>query len=125
MNSPLVTIYITNYNYGKFIRKSIESALEQTLHDFELIIIDDGSTDNSKEIIEEYRSNPKVTIVYQKNKGLNITNNIAMRLAKGKYIMRLDADDFLEPSAIEVMSARLEADDSLGLIFPDYYYVNA
>jgi glycosyltransferase involved in cell wall biosynthesis len=125
MNNPLVTIYITNYNYGKFIRKSIESALEQTLHDFELIIIDDGSTDNSKEIIEEYRANPKVAIVYQKNKGLNITNNIAMRLAKGKYLMRLDADDFLEPSAIEVMSARLETDESLGLIFPDYYYVNA
>jgi CMP-N-acetylneuraminic acid synthetase len=95
------------------------------VQDFELIIIDDGSSDNSKDIIEEFRNHPKVTIVYQKNKGLNITNNIAMRMAKGKYIMRLDADDFLEPSAIEVMSAKMESDDSLGLIFPDYYYVNA
>ena len=54
--NPLVTIYITNYNYGNFIKEAIESVLNQTFKDFELIIIDDGSTDNSKEIIESYSS---------------------------------------------------------------------
>ena len=125
MKDPLVTIYITNYNYGKFIRQSIESVLNQTEQDFELLIIDDGSVDNSREIIEEYRGNPKISIIYQKNKGLNITNNIAMRASHGKYLMRLDADDFLEPEAVEVMSKVLEQDDELGLVFPDYYYVDA
>jgi glycosyltransferase involved in cell wall biosynthesis/CTP:molybdopterin cytidylyltransferase MocA len=125
MKTPLVTIYITNYNYGNFIQRSIESALCQTFQDFELLIIDDGSVDNSKEIIEQYRNNPKISIIYQHNKGLNITNNIAMRAANGKYLMRLDADDFLEPDAIEVMSNILEDDDDLGLVFPDYYYVDA
>lgn len=124
-NNPLITIYITNYNYGKFIEASIESALAQNLQNFELLIIDDGSTDNSKEIIERYRSNPKVTIIYQRNKGLNVTNNIAMRASSGKYLMRLDADDFLEPEAIEKMSSVLENDKELGLVFPDYYYVDA
>ncbi len=124
-NEVLVTIYITNYNYGKYIRQSIESVLSQTEQDFELLIIDDGSVDNSREIIEEYRGNPKISIIYQKNKGLNITNNIAMRASHGKYLMRLDADDFLEPEAVEVMSAVLEQDDELGLVFPDYYYVDA
>ena len=121
----LVTVYITNFNYEAYIQKAIESVLSQSMQDFELIIIDDGSTDNSKEIIESYRSHKKVSIIYQQNKGLNITNNVAMRASKGKYIMRLDADDFLEPEALEVISSALEADDELGLVFPDYYYVDA
>lgn len=123
--TPLVTVYITNYNYEQFIETAIESVLAQTIQDFELFIIDDGSTDNSKEIIERYRSNDKISIIYQQNKGLNITNNVAMRAANGKYLMRLDADDFLEPNAIELMSQTLEQDEQLGLVFPDYYYVDA
>lgn len=122
---PLVSVYITNYNYERFIRASIESVLAQSLQDFELIIIDDGSKDGSRAIIEEYREHEKVTIIYQQNKGLNITNNVAMRVAKGKYLMRLDADDYLVPEALEKMTALLEADDNLGLVFPDYYYVDA
>lgn len=122
---PLISVYITNYNYAKYITDSIKSLLNQTFQDFEVFIIDDGSTDNSKEIIEKYRNNPKVTIIYQQNKGLNVTNNIAMRAASGKYIMRLDADDFLEPNALEVMSTTLEENPDFGLVFPDYYYVDA
>ncbi|PTM05442.1 MAG: hypothetical protein DA405_03855 [Bacteroidetes bacterium] len=124
-DSPLVSVYITNYNYGSFIEQSVASVLNQTLEDFELIIIDDGSTDNSKEIIEQYRPLEGVTIIYQQNKGLNITNNVAMRVAKGKYLMRLDADDYLVPEALEKMTALLEANKELGLVFPDYYYVDA
>lgn len=121
----LISVYITNYNYGAYIRQSIESVLAQTCQDFELLIIDDGSTDDSREIIEAYRHHPKVSIIYQHNKGLNVTNNIAMRAARGKYIMRLDADDYLAPDALEVMSAALEKDPELGLVFPDYYYIDA
>lgn len=124
-NNPLVSIYITNYNYGKYIRDSINSVLSQTFQDFELFIIDDGSTDNSKEIIEEYRDNARITIIYQHNKGLNVTNNIAMRASSGKYIMRLDADDYLTKDALFEMTATLESDSDLGLVFPDYYYVDA
>jgi CMP-N-acetylneuraminic acid synthetase len=125
MQEPLITVYITNYNYEKYIEQSIESVLAQSLQSFELFIIDDGSTDNSKEIIERYRTNEKVTIIYQQNKGLNITNNVAMRVSSAKYIMRLDADDFLDPSALAEMSALLEKNSELGLVFPDYYYSNA
>lgn len=120
-SSLLITVYITNYNYGRYIKQAIESVLAQTQQNFELLIIDDGSTDDSKGIIEQYRDNPAVSIIYQKNKGLNITNNIALRASKGKYIMRLDADDYIEPNALEVMSGILELDNELGLVFPDYY----
>jgi glycosyltransferase involved in cell wall biosynthesis len=125
VSSQLISVYITNHNYDKYLKQSIESVLDQTFQDFELLIIDDGSTDNSKEIIEQYREHPKVSVIYQNNKGLNITNNIAMRASNGKYLMRLDADDFLEKEALEKMSLALESDDDLGLVFPDYYYVDA
>ena len=121
---PLVTVYITSYNYDRFIKESIDSVIKQKFRDFEVIIIDDGSTDNSKQIIEQYRNHPKVTIIYQENKGLNITNNIAIKLAKGKYIMRLDADDYLNENALTVMSQKLNCDDSLALVFPDYYLID-
>lgn len=124
-DSPLVSVYITNYNYERFIEASIRSVYNQSLKDWELIIIDDGSTDGSRDIIEKYREDDRVTIIYQQNKGLNITNNVAMRVAKGKYLMRLDADDYLVDTALEKMSQALEADDELGLVFPDYYYVDA
>ncbi|RLD63737.1 MAG: hypothetical protein DRJ01_02995 [Bacteroidetes bacterium] len=123
--NPLITIYITNYNYGKYIKESIESVLNQTCQDFELIIIDDGSTDNSKEIINSYSNNEKIRIIFQNNKGLNITNNIALRVARGKFIMRLDADDYLDSNALLVMSNIISKDDELGLIFPDYFLVDA
>jgi len=123
--SPLLTVYITNYNYGKYISKAVDSVLNQSFQDFEIIIIDDGSTDNSKEIIEGYSSNPKIKVIFQQNKGLNVTNNIALRVAQGDYIMRLDADDYLDPSALLVMSDLLEKDAELGLVFPDYFLVDA
>lgn len=123
-DNVLVTVYITNYNYGKYIRKAIDSVLNQTLKDYELIIIDDGSTDNSKEIIESYSHLEQVKIVYQKNKGLNITNNVALKLAQGDFIVRLDADDYFEKEALKVMSHALLKDEELGLVFPDYYLVD-
>lgn len=124
MSTPLVSVYITNYNYGQFIKEAIDSVCNQSYQNIELIIIDDGSTDNSREIIESYSQLDNIQIIYQTNKGLNVTNNVAIRASQGKYIMRLDADDFLHPTAIETMANELEADTSIGLIFPDYYYVD-
>jgi len=122
--SPLISVYITNYNYARFLKKAIDSVLAQSCHDFELLIIDDGSTDDSKKIIGSYGSNPKVKIIYQHNKGLNVTNNIAIRAAVGKYIIRLDADDYFAANALEQMSGKLEANPELGMVFPNYYYID-
>ena len=121
---PLVTVYITNFNYGKYIEQSIDSVLEQDLQSFELIVIDDGSTDESHSIIERYRNHSKVKIVLQKNRGLNATNNVALELARGKYIVRLDADDYLHQSALLLMSNKLEREHNIAMVFPDYYMVD-
>jgi len=123
-STPMVTVYITNHNYEKYIRHAIESVLSQSFSLYELIIIDDGSTDNSRNIIEEYSRNSKIKIVFQKNKGLNATNNIALSLARGKYIVRLDADDYLHENAIYLMSSYLEKNKGVVMVFPDYYVVD-
>ena len=93
-NKPLITVYITNYNYGKYINKAINSILNQTLKNFELIIIDDGSNDKSKSIIKKYSSHKKIITIFQQNKGLIATNNLAIKISRGKYIIRLEADDW-------------------------------
>lgn len=122
--NPLITVYIASYNYAKYVETAIKSVLTQTCQDFELIIIDDGSTDESREIIKKYENHEKIKVIFQQNKGLNATNNVAIKHSKGRYIIRLDADDFFEPEALGVMLSILEGDRNLGLIFPDYYYVD-
>lgn len=121
---PIATIYITNYNYGEFIEHAIESLLAQTFVSFEILIIDDGSNDNSSEIISRYQKLDDVFVVYQKNKGLAASNNIAIKMARGKYIMRLDADDYLAKNCLEILIKKLEDNSNLALVFPDYYEVD-
>ena len=121
----MITVYVTNFNYANYIEQSIESVLAQTYKNFELIIIDDGSTDNSKEIINRYIEETNIRVIFQENKGLIVSNNIAVRAAQGKYVMRLDADDYLDKNALLVLVNAIEKSDDIALIFPDYYYVNA
>ena len=73
-SNQLVTIYVTNFNYANYIEQSIESVLAQTYKNFELIIIDDGSTDNSREIINRYIEKTNVRVIFQENKGLIASN---------------------------------------------------
>ena len=117
----MTTLYITNHNYAPYLAQSIDSALAQTCSSIEVLIIDDGSTDNSKEIIENYRGRKGVRIFYNKNQGLIPTANFAIAQAKGKYIMRLDADDILEPNAVELMTQYLEENKDVAVVFPGYY----
>lgn len=122
--SPLVTVYITNHNYEKYIEQAIKSVLAQTFGNFELIIIDDGSTDNSRAVIERYESDPRIRVIYQENRGLNVSNNIALRSARGKYVIRLDADDYFDENALNVLAGVLERKPEVGMVFPDYYHVD-
>ena len=122
--NPLVSVYITNHNYEKYLEKSILSVLNQTYQNYEIIIIDDGSTDNSRKKIEKFSNNKKVKIIYQKNKGLVISNNIAIKAAQGKYITRLDADDWLHPNFLQIMVEAAEKNKNCAMIFCDYFIVN-
>jgi glycosyltransferase involved in cell wall biosynthesis len=112
------------FNYADFIEEAINSVISQTFEDWELIVINDGSTDGTEEVLKHYKSNQKIRIIHQKNKGLNITNNIALRLARGEYVMRLDADDYLDENALSVLSDSLDRNHKFDLVFPDYFEVD-
>ena len=97
---PKVSVIIPTFNYGKYIEKAIDSVLSQTYKDFEIIVVDDGSTDNTKEIIEtKYKD--KVRYFYQENKGAPAARNRGIKESNGKYIGFLDADDFFLENKIE------------------------
>ena len=117
-------MYIPTHNYGRFLDAAIQSVLKQTMDDWELIIIDDGSTDNTSEMLAPFRTHPKIRILEQENRGLGFTNNIALRIARGEYFMRLDADDFLDENILLVLSHVLDTKLEVGLVYPDYYQVN-
>ena len=122
-NQFKITVYITNHNYGEYIVQSIESVLDQTLQDFELIIIDDGSTDDSRKILKKYEKMINTKIIYQQNRGLSISNNIALQQAKGEYIIRLDADDYFDKNALKILISEFD-NENIGMVFGDWYITN-
>lgn len=110
-----VTVIIPNYNHGAFLKQRIDSVLTQTWTDFEVIILDDKSTDNSHEVIEEYRSHPKVSaIVYNTiNSGSTFLQwEKGMTLAKGEYIWIAESDDYADNNFLETAMSRMEKDQS-------------
>ncbi len=121
---PKVTVYIPTHNHQDYVENAIESVLKQKYHDWELIVIDDGSRDNTRAVLKRYGHHPSIKIIFQENKGLTVTNNIALRLSKGEYIMRLDGDDFLDENILLVLSNILDTHPAVGLVYPDWYNVN-
>ncbi len=101
-NSVKVSIIIPVYNTEKYLRQSLESAINQTLKDIEIICINDGSTDNSLNILEEYsRKDERIKIITQPNQGQANARNLGISFAKGEYIGFLDSDDWVEVNAFE------------------------
>jgi glycosyltransferase involved in cell wall biosynthesis len=114
VGKPLVTVVIPCYNYGLFIISAIESVLAQTFQRFEILVIDDGSTDElTKQILDELCFE-KTKVIHQNNQGLAQTRNNGAAMAAGKYICFVDADDWIEPSYLEKTLCILESDESLG-----------
>lgn len=121
---PKVSIYITTYNYGKYLKKAIDSVIKQNFNDWELIIVDDGSTDNTHIVLQEYKTHSKIKIIHQNNMGLPISCNNAIKASSGEYIIRLDADDYFDENAIIVLSNILDSHPKVGLVYPDYYVIS-
>jgi len=99
MIHPFVSIIIPTYNHGKYIEKAINSALHQSYTNFEIIVIDDGSTDHTKEVVAAFE---KVQYIYQKNSGVSAARNNAVFYSKGDYLLFLDGDDWLYPEALAI-----------------------
>jgi glycosyltransferase involved in cell wall biosynthesis len=104
---PFFSIILPTYNRAKFLRRAIESVLSQTYDNWEFIIVDDGSTDNSKEIIDSYIDS-RVRYIYQQNSERSTARNKGIDSSKGKYICFLDSDDYYMPDCLSVFSHRIK-----------------
>lgn len=113
--NPLVSIVIPVYNAAAFVEETIKSTLGQTYKHIELILVDDGSKDNSYDIIKKYETS-NVKVVKQENKGASAARNHGISLSAGQFIQYLDADDFLHPQKIERQLSTLQKFTSSHLI---------
>ena len=121
---PVISVYITNKNYGRYLENAIKSVINQTYKKKELIVIDDASTDKSKKIIKKYEAKKLCRAIYnRKTKGLIRSSNIAIKASKGKFVIRLDADDYLDPNALSVLYNSIEKDSNIALVYSDYYLI--
>lgn len=118
-----VTIAIATYNMAVFLREAIDSALAQDYPDFEVIVIDDGSTDETREVVKSYGK--RVRYHHQENGGVAVAYNKAFELARGEYIHHLDADDVLTPGTIRRLATLLDGYPSAGLAYADSLVMDA
>lgn len=116
MKQYAVSVIIPTYNCGRYLAGCIESVLAQTWHDFELIIVNDGSTDNTEDVIQPFLKDPRVLYIKQKNGGHGNARNTAMKRAKGDYIAFLDADDLWDPTKLE-KQLNLFTAPTIGLVY--------
>lgn len=118
MNAPRFSVIIPCYNCAGTIVETLESAAAQTIRDIEVIVVDDGSTDESAELVERYaRYEPRFRLIRQANAGVSSTRNGGMTEARGALLAFLDADDLWDPWYLETHARRFAADPSLGLSF--------
>lgn len=101
INKDLVSIIMPSYNTAKYISESIDSVIEQTYKNWELIIVDDCSTDNTDEVVAQYADPRIIYLKNEKNSGAAVSRNKALRAAKGEWIAFLDSDDLWEPTKLE------------------------
>ena len=119
MNKKDISIIVPIYNAEKYLNKCIDSIINQTKKELEIILINDGSTDNSETIIKKY-DDKRIKYFKNKNQGIGKTRNFGIDKATGKYIMFLDSDDFLELNACEKMYEKAEK-EKLDIVVCDYY----
>jgi glycosyltransferase involved in cell wall biosynthesis len=114
---PLVSVLVTNYNYARFLGKALDSVLNQTYTNFEIVICDDGSSDGSKQLLTSYAdSDSRVKVIFRPNGGQPAAMNDAFGRSTGEVVCLLDADDLFEPGKLERVIEKFRSDGTLGIV---------
>jgi glycosyltransferase involved in cell wall biosynthesis len=121
-DNPLVSAVIPAYNYGVFIMDAVESVLAQTYENIEIIVVDDGSTDNTGELLKPYEEAGKLRYIYQKNAGNASARNLGITSATGEFIAFLDADDIWLENKIERQMSFLDEHPEHSAVFCDEFF---
>ena len=123
--TPMVSIYIPAYNAKNTIDRAINSALNQTYRDFDIIICNDGSTDGTGDYLEQvYGNHPRIKIIHQENRGIGAASNACINEAAGLFILQLDSDDELMPDAIEKLLPVIDNDPGMCCVYGRHYKWN-
>jgi glycosyltransferase involved in cell wall biosynthesis len=115
--NPAVSVVLATYNYGRYLAGALDSALAQTLSELEIIVIDDGSTDETKEVMAPYLANPRIRYFGTDHGGQPAAKNIGIRLARAPLFAFLDADDLWLPTKLEKQVALFAANPNLGVVY--------
>ena len=124
MPAPIVSVAICTYNSLRFIDETLQSVFAQTFQDFEIVLVDDGSTDGSVDFIERHYSDPRVTIVRQPHQSLRVARPSAVAHSNGEFIAFLDQDDVWLPNKLERQVAAGRASEDAALIFSDCWLID-
>ena len=114
-NSPIITVVIPNFNDKDYIQEAINSVLNQTFQNFEVLIVDDGSNVETKRVLNKLQSD-RIRLITQKNKGLSAARNTGFKAAKGEYVLTIDADDTVEATFLEKAISILENNPLYGAV---------
>ena len=116
---PFVSVVIPVYNSGRYLSDSIQSALNQTLKNIEVIVVDDGSTDNSASVVHQFaEKDSRVRGVFKENEGVSSARNVGLEMARGEYVYFLDSDDYIDPSTLE-FSCEVSQRNNLDIFYFD------
>lgn len=121
-SKPKVTINVPVYNVEPYLRQCLDSLIAQTLSEIEILLIDDGSTDNSGNICDEYaQKDSRIRVFHKKNEGLASARQYALERAKGEYFISCDSDDWVEPTMYEELYKKAKAEDA-DIVICDFFY---
>lgn len=121
--SPHISVIIPAYNYAKFLPETIGSVIAQTYPDWQCLVIDDGSSDNTKEVVTELmKHDSRIHYYYQENSGPTVARNLGLKLAKGEFIQFLDADDLIENKKFEKQLQLFKEENSPDVVYGNVYY---
>lgn len=121
---PRVSVIIPTYNRARFIAAAVDSVLRQTFRDFELIVVDDGSTDNTADIMRPFLNDPRILYIQQANRGRSAARNRAISIARGDYIAFLDSDDSYLPGKLESQVACMDRRVDVDMVYTSATCVN-
>jgi len=121
-NQPLVSVIIPTYNKSQYLREAIKSVLNQTYKNIEVIVVDDGSTDNTKEIVESFNDS-RIIYIFQENKGPAIARSTGIKKAQGEYIAFLDSDDLWLKEKLKRQLDFMEKNSEVGLMGTGCYEI--
>lgn len=123
LRQPLVSVVIATYNMGKYIDQAVESVLNQSWENLEVVIVDDGSTDDTQEVMQRFKDNAKVIYIKTENQGQPRAKNCGIKNSKGEFIAFCDADDFWEKNKLEVQMP-LFSNPKIGVVYSDVSNIN-